>query len=394
MPIYRREGLIPPKRHTVFRQPNGELYHEELFGTEGFSGISSLVYHLHPPTQVLEHGTPWSVRPEIATEDNLQARSYLGMQIQPENDYIRSRKVLFVNDDLHIGLAAPARSMTDSFFKNADADELLFIHQGSGSLKTLYGSIEFEYGDYLVIPRGTVYQLNFNSNENRILFIESFSPIETPVRYRNEYGQFLENSPFCERDIKLPHSLETHSSTGAFSIFIKKRGLIYPYVYENHPFDAVGYDGCCYPWAMNIFNFEPITGRIHMPPPIHQHFQARNFVVCSFVPRMYDYHPEAIPAPYHHSNIDSDELLYYVDGDFMSRNNIQKGQITLHPGGIPHGPHPGAIERSIGKKETKEVAVMIDPFNPVKITKDALKLEVPDYFRSWLPEPHKSETTL
>ncbi|HRH34662.1 MAG TPA: homogentisate 1,2-dioxygenase, partial [Catalimonadaceae bacterium] len=217
MPIYRREGLIPPKRHTVFRQPNGELYHEELFGTEGFSGISSLVYHLHPPTQVLEHGTPWSVRPEIATEDNLQARSYLGMQIQPENDYIRSRKVLFVNDDLHIGLAAPARSMTDSFFKNADADELLFIHQGSGSLKTLYGSIEFEYGDYLVIPRGTVYQLNFNSNENRILFIESFSPIETPVRYRNEYGQFLENSPFCERDIKLPHSLETHSSTGAFS---------------------------------------------------------------------------------------------------------------------------------------------------------------------------------
>lgn len=394
MPIYRREGLIPPKRHTVFRQPNGELYHEELIGTEGFSGISSLVYHLHPPTQVLEHGTPWSVRPEIATEDNLQARSYLGMQIQPENDYIRSRKVLFVNDDLHIGLAAPARSMTDSFFKNADADELLFIHQGSGSLKTLYGSIEFEYGDYLVIPRGTVYQLNFNSNENRILFIESFSPIETPVRYRNEYGQFLENSPFCERDIKLPHSLETHSSTGAFSIFIKKRGLIYPYVYENHPFDAVGYDGCCYPWAMNIFNFEPITGRIHMPPPIHQHFQARNFVVCSFVPRMYDYHPEAIPAPYHHSNIDSDELLYYVDGDFMSRNNIQKGQITLHPGGIPHGPHPGAIERSIGKKETKEVAVMIDPFNPVKITKDALKLEVPDYFRSWLPEPLKSETTL
>lgn len=394
MPIYRREGLIPPKRHTVFRQPNGELYHEELFGTEGFSGISSLVYHLHPPTQVLEHGTPWSVRPEIATEDNLQARSYLGMQIQPENDYIRSRKVLFVNDDLHIGLAAPARSMTDSFFKNADADELLFIHQGSGSLKTLYGSIEFEYGDYLVIPRGTVYQLNFNSNENRILFIESFSPIETPVRYRNEYGQFLENSPFCERDIKLPHSLETHSSTGAFSIFIKKRGLIYPYVYENHPFDAVGYDGCCYPWAMNIFNFEPITGRIHMPPPIHQHFQARNFVVCSFVPRMYDYHPEAIPAPYHHSNIDSDELLYYVDGDFMSRNNIQKGQITLHPGGIPHGPHPGAIERSIGKKETKEVAVMIDPFNPVKITKEAHKLEVPDYFRSWLPEPHKSETTL
>jgi homogentisate 1,2-dioxygenase len=295
---------------------------------------------------------------------------------------------------MHIGLAAPRKSMIDSFFKNADADEMLFIHRGEGVLKTMYGRIEFEYGDYLIIPRGTVYQLEFKSEDNLILFVESLGPIETPTRYRNQYGQFMENSPFCERDLKLPHTLETHDEKGEFHINIKKRVLIYPYVYETHPFDVVGYDGCSYPYGMSIFNFEPITGRIHMPPPIHQHFQGRNFVICSFVPRLYDYHPDAIPAPYHHSNIDSDELLYYVDGDFMSRNNIEKGQITLHPGGIPHGPHPGAIERSIGKKETHELAVMIDPFNPVKITTEALKLEVVDYYQSWITKPTPKESII
>jgi homogentisate 1,2-dioxygenase len=298
-----------------------------------------------------------------------------------------------VNGDLHIGLASPTHSMKEYFFKNADADEMIFIHRGSGVLKTMYGKIDFEYGDYIIIPRGTVYSIDFKTTDNKLLIIESFSPIETPPRYRNQYGQFIETSPFCERDFKLPHSFETIDEKGDFLIKIKKRGLIYPYVYATHPFDAVGYDGCSYPYAMSIFNFEPITGRIHMPPPIHQHFQARNFVICSFVPRLYDYHPDAIPAPYHHSNIDSDELLYYVDGDFMSRNNIKQGQITLHPGGIPHGPHPGAIERSIGKKETNELAVMIDPFNPVKITKEALKLELPDYYQSWNTTSFSNELT-
>lgn len=391
MPIYHKLGLTPNKRHIVFRQPDGKLYHEELIGTEGFAGISSLVYHLNPPTMVKEHGTPYSVRPEIAVEDNLQARSYLGYEVAPVDDYLESRKVLFVNDDLQIGIAAPRLSTTNYFFKNADADEMLFIHKGSGTLKTMYGSVDFEYGDYVIIPRGTVYQIYFETTDNKILFIESHSPIETPERYRNQYGQFMENSPFCERDFKLPHSLETHHETGDFLINIKKRGLIYPYIYETHPFDVVGYDGCCYPYAFSIFNFEPITGRIHMPPPIHQQFQAKNFVVCSFVPRMYDYHPNAIPAPYHHSNIDSDELLYYVDGDFMSRNNIKKGQITLHPGGLPHGPHPGAIERSIGKKETNELAVMIDPFNPVKVTKEAMKIEIEDYYTSWMSQPQEKD---
>lgn len=384
MPLYRQAGIIPAKRHIVFRQPNGNLYHEELVGTEGFSGLSSLVYHLHPPTLVKEHGTPYSIRPEIAVTDNLQARSFMGFDVTPEEDYIWSRKTLFLNNDMTIGVAAPRQSTHDYFFKNADADEMIFVHKGSGELQTMYGNIKFGYGDYLIIPRGTVYKINFTNQENKLLIVESYGPIETPARYRNNYGQFLEHSPFCERDFRMPQNMKTHDEQGDFLINIKKRGLIYPYVYSNHPFDVVGWDGCSYPYAFSIFNFEPITGRIHMPPPIHQTFQGKNFVICSFVPRLYDYHPEAIPAPYHHSNIDSDELLYYVDGDFMSRNNIQKGQITLHPAGIPHGPHPGAIERSIGKKETNEMAVMIDPFNPVQITTEATKIELPEYYQSWM----------
>ena len=389
MPLYRQAGIIPAKRHIVFRQPNGNLYHEELVGTEGFSGLSSLVYHLHPPTLVKEHGTPYSIRPEIAVTDNLQARSFMGFDVTPEEDYIWSRKTLFLNNDMTIGVAAPRQSTNDYFFKNADADEMIFVHKGSGELQTMYGNIKFGYGDYLIIPRGTVYKINFNNQENKLLIVESYGPIETPDRYRNNYGQFLEHSPFCERDFRMPQNMKTHDEQGDFLINIKKRGLIYPYVYSNHPFDVVGWDGCSYPYAFSIFNFEPITGRIHMPPPIHQTFQGKNFVICSFVPRLYDYHPEAIPAPYHHSNIDSDELLYYVDGDFMSRNNIQKGQITLHPAGIPHGPHPGAIERSIGKKETNEMAVMIDPFNPVQITTEATKIELPEYYQSWMSKNHE-----
>lgn len=384
MPVYQRQGITPKKRHVVFRNEKQELYHEELFGTEGFSGTSSLVYHLNPPTMVKTVSEPFSVRPEIDIEDNLRALSFQGFDIPSEKDYIRSRKILFVNDDLKVAIARPSASMTDYFFKNADCDELIFVHAGSGILKSMYGSVDFKYGDYIVIPRGTVYQFIFNDSNNHLLVMESPSPVRTPRRYRNEFGQMLEHSPFCERDFVLPHSLETHAEKGEFKIMIQKRGLIYPYVYETHPFDLIGWDGYSYPYAFSIFNFEPITGRIHMPPPIHQNFEGRNFVICSFVPRLYDYHPEAIPAPYHHSNIDSDEILYYVDGDFMSRNNIQKGQFTLHPAGIPHGPHPGAIERSIGKKETQELAVMIDPFNPVKITKEALKYEVKDYYKSWI----------
>jgi homogentisate 1,2-dioxygenase len=383
MPLYRQDGIIPEKRHIVFRQPNGNLYHEELFGTEGFAGMSSLVYHIYPPTRVKEMGKPYSVRPEVAIEDNLQARSYMAYKAPQVPDYLESRKTLFINDDMTIGVAAPTLGTKDYFYKNADADEMIFIHKGDGTLKTMYGNIDFAYGDYLIIPRGTVYQFEFKSTDNRLLIVESHGPIETPARYRNNYGQYLEHSPFCERDLRGPQNMETHDEEGEFLIKIKKRGLIYPYVYENHPFDLIGWDGCSYPYAFSIFNFEPITGRIHMPPPIHQTFQGRNFVICSFVPRLYDYHPQAIPAPYHHSNVDSDELLYYVDGDFMSRKHVTRGMITLHPAGIPHGPHPGAVEKSIGKKETKELAVMVDTFRPLSLTKTAIEIENQDYVMSW-----------
>ena len=384
MPIYQKLGTIPPKRHTVFRKEDGSLYAEEVFGTAGFAGNASLVYHLYPPTRVIRYDEPYSVAPEIAMDKSLKPQSFKGFDIKPEDDYLKSRKTLFVNNDLHIGLAAPKGFSKDYFYKNADADEMIFIHKGTGTLKTMYGKIPFEYGDYLIIPRGTVYQIDFDTEDNRLLIVESFSPITTPARYRNNFGQLLEHSPFCERDYKLPRDLETIDEEGEFKILTKKQGMMYTYYYANHPFDVVGWDGYNYPYAMSIHDFEPITGRIHLPPPIHQQFEANNFVICSFVPRMYDYHPDAIPAPYHHSNIDSDELLYYVDGDFMSRNNIEKGQITLHPGGMPHGPHPGAAERSIGKKSTEELAVMIDPFNPVMITKEAMKLSIDDYYKSWL----------
>ncbi len=384
MPRYHTLGKIPHKRHTTFRKEDGSLYQEELFGTAGFGGMSSLLYHHYPPTCVTEFGNPVNVRSKVAVEDNMKALSFRGLDIPPSDDYLDSRKTLFVNNDLHIGLASPRSFSKDYFYKNGDADEMIFVHVGTGKLRTNYGSLDFKYGDYLIIPRGTIYQIDFDTTDNRLLYVESFSPVLTPNRYRNNFGQLLEHSPFCERDFRLPANLETIDKKGEYKIYIKKKGIMYSYIYENHPFDVVGWDGFNYPYAISIFDFEPLTGRIHMPPPIHQQFEGNNFVICSFVPRLYDYHPEAIPAPYHHSNIDADELLYYVDGDFMSRNNIQKGQITLHPGGVPHGPHPGAIERSIGKKETGELAVMIDPFKPVSITEEAIKIEVNGYYKSWI----------
>ena len=383
MPRYHKLGMIPTKRHTTFEKPEGGLYQEELFGTAGFSGISSLLYHIYPPTVVSEIKNTGSVAPKIAIEKNMKSLSFKGFSLTTELDFIDSRKTLFVNNDLHIGLAAPKSFSKEYFYKNGDADELLFIHVGSGTLRTNYGNIPFKYGDYLIIPKGTIYQIDFDTEDNRILYVESFHPIFTPKRYRNNFGQLLENAPFCERDMRLPKNLETHNERGRFLVKIKKQGVMWEYTYGNHPFDVVGWDGFNYPYAFSIHDFEPITGRIHMPPPTHQTWESAGFVVCSFVPRLYDYHPKAIPAPYHHSNIDSEELLYYVDGDFMSRNNIEKGQITLHPGGVPHGPHPGAIERSIGKKETGELAVMIDPFKPMSITDEALKLQVEDYHKSW-----------
>ena len=384
MPIYHQLGKVPAKRHTVFRKPNGALYSEELVSTHGFSSTYSLVYHCHPPTLVKQVGEPYDVSPKIARRKHLKHTSLKGFAIHAKDDYLESRVPVLVNDDLHISLASPRHSMKDYFYKNSQADEIIFIHEGSGVVKTGYGQIPFAYGDYIVIPRGVIYQIHFDRPDNRLFIIESFSPIRTPKRYRNEFGQLMEHAPFYERDIRKPSQLETNDEIGEFVVKIKKQGLIYPYVYGSHPFDFIGWDGYHYPWAFSIHDFMPITGKLHQPPPVHQTFEADSFVVCSFCPRLYDYHPDSIPAPYSHSNVDSDEVLYYVDGDFMSRKSVERGQITLHPGGIPHGPHPGTVEKSIGQKQTDELAVMIDPFRPLMLTEEALAIEDQEYFKSWL----------
>jgi len=383
MAYYYSLGNIPHKRHTQFRKPDGGLYSEQLFSTEGFSNDYSLLYHIYPPTEIVATDPAVNVMPVIAEEKMLKHRSFDGFNIQPQSDYLDSRIPVLVNNDCHISLAAPKQSMNGYYFKNADADELLFVHEGSGTLDTMYGSLTFGYGDYLVIPRGTIYQIRFNGEANRLFMVESFSPIRFPKRYQSKYGQLLENSPFCERDLRPPVFTEAKDESGDFLIKTKKKGMLYGIHYGHHPFDVVGWDGCCYPFAFSIHDFEPITGRVHQPPPVHQTFEANNFVVCSFCPRLFDYHPESIPAPYNHSNIDSDEVLYYVDGDFMSRKQVTRGMITLHPAGIPHGPHPGTVEKSIGARETKELAVMIDTFHPLQLTKAALEIEQEGYVMSW-----------
>ena len=384
MPFYYKLGKIPPKRHIQFRKESGDLYYEQLFGTEGFHGFSSLLYHVHRPTMVRSIKELKDLTPVPAVNKNITSRMLKGYNVAPKDDFLESREIVLFNNDLNIALAAPKKSMQTYFYKNADADEVIFIHEGNGKLRTMLGNIPFSYGDYLVIPRGMIYQIEFETEKNRLFVVESFSPILTPRNYRNNFGQLLEHSPFCERDFRGPTELETHDELGSFIIKIKKENMLHELEYASHPFDVVGWDGYNFPYAFSIHEFEPITGRVHQPPPVHQTFEGHNFVICSFVPRMYDYHPLSIPAPYNHSNIDSDELLYYVDGDFMSRNHVEKGYISLHPGGIPHGPHPGAYERSIGQTETKELAVMVDTFKPLKLTQAAIDMEDDSYATSWL----------
>lgn len=383
MPIYHKLGKIPPKRHTQFRQEDGGLYYEELFCTAGFAGMYTNMYHIHRPTTIKSYGKVYSVAPKIVDRNNVKPYLLKGFEVPPTQDYLESRKIVFANSSTYVILAAPSGKTTDYFYKNTAADELIFIHKGTGKLRTFIGNIDFSEGDYLIIPRGTIYKIDFDSEENKLFIVESRDPFFTPKRYRNNFGQLLEHSPFCERDIRLPHELESHDEKGEFLIKTKKNDEIIEVILGTHPFDVVGYDGYNFPYAFNIKDFEPITGRIHMPPTIHQTFETASCVICSFVPRMYDYHPLSIPAPYNHSNIDSDELLYYVDGEFMSRPDVKIGNITLHPAGFTHGPQPGAAEASIGKKETKETAVMVDTFAPLMVTEEAIKISNPDYYKSW-----------
>lgn len=384
MPHYHSLGKIPAKRHTQFKKTDGSLFSEQHLGTIGFNGMYSNAYHVDPPTTVKKIIQQYSIAPEIERANNLQSYKFFGFNVAPQEDYLASRTVLLTNFDCSISVAAPQASMTDYFYKNTDADEVIFVHEGEGTLRTFLGNLSFKKGDYLVIPRGTIYQIAFDTTKNRLLITESTNPVYIPKRYLNQFGQLMEHAPFCERDIRVPDTLETHEKVDEFLLKVKKQDELIEMCYAHHPFNVVGYDGFYYPWALSIYDFEPITGRIHQPPPVHQTFETSGFVICSFVPRLYDYHPEAIPAPYNHSNIDSDEVLYYVDGNFMSRKGVEPGQISLHPAGIPHGPHPGSVEASIGKEGTNELAVMIDTFKPLQITKAAMAIADENYYQSWL----------
>jgi homogentisate 1,2-dioxygenase len=383
MPYYYKLGTIPHKRHTQFRKPDGSLFHEELISLRGFSGVQSLLYHLHPPTQVQKVLPGRSLSIPYAEDTPLRHRHLRTATVKSGGDAITSRIPLLGNADLCISVACPTEPMP-YWYRFAHGDEVLFVHTGSGVLESQFGILSYRSGDYLIIPAGVLWRLLPDADtEQRLLVIESWGHIEPPERYLNRYGQFLEHSPYNERDIRPPEQLLTQDKTGEFEVRVKARDQLTHFLYHHHPLDVVGWDGHLYPYALNIEDFEPITGRIHQPPPVHQTFAGPGFVICSFVPRLFDYHPLAIPAPYNHANVDSDEVLYYVAGNFMSRKGIEEASITIHPSGLPHGPHPGMYEGSIGKERTNELAVMIDTFHPLKLTTHALELEDGGYAYSW-----------
>ncbi|HEY9619054.1 MAG TPA: homogentisate 1,2-dioxygenase [Crinalium sp.] len=384
MTYYYTLGTIPHKRHTQFRKPDGSLYHEELMGVHGFSGIQSLLYHLHPPTQIYKilHHQP--IQLAYRDDEPLSPHHLRTATVEPGGDAIAARIPLMGNADVSIAIARPTTAMT-YWYRFAHGDEVIFIHDGTGALESQYGLLHYRPGDYLVIPAGVLWRiLPDKGSEQRMLVIEAHGHIEPPARYLNRYGQFLEHAPYNERDIRPPEALHPHDEAGEFEIRVKARGQITRYLYHRHPLDVVGWDGHLYPFALNIADFEPVTGRIHQPPPVHQTFAGPGFVICSFVPRLVDYHPQAIPAPYNHFNVDSDEMLYYVEGNFISRKGIERGSMTLHPGGLPHGPHPGMYEGSIGKHQTDELAVMVDTFRPLQLTQHTAELEDQNYLYSWI----------
>lgn len=384
MPFYHKLGKIPPKRHTAFRRKDGGLNYEHLMGNIGFAGIQSLIYTLRRPTRVLRTERIRELKWERDPDRTLRLRHFRTHRLMtPGPSPAVDRIPLLYNADLAISIAWP-RGSDEFFYRNGQGDEMVFVTEGGGVLKTQLGDIPFRKGDYLIIPRGIVHRYDLADQTQIFFIVESRGYIRTPARYRNEHGQLLEHSPFCERDIRPPISLEVHDEEGEFPVVVKRDGILNRVLLGHHPFDAVGWDGYYYPWAFNIGEFEPITGRIHQPPPVHQTFESDGFVVCSFVPRLFDYHPDSIPAPYNHSNVGTDEVLYYCSAEFMSRKRIEYGSITLHPDGMPHGPHPGKAEESIGKKETRELAVMVDAFAPLTVSEAVLACEDLEYGRSWL----------
>ena len=383
MPFYHRLGEIPHKRHTQFRRPDGGLYREEVMGLEGFHGVQSLLYHGFLPPRVLRAEYLGDARVEYAEYGALRHRAFSTAGVPAGADPVGARVTLLGNADVTLGVSVATESMS-YFYRNGQAYEVWFAHEGSGVLRSQFGRLPFAAGDYLVIPFGVTWQLQLDEPPARFFVIEAKGEVHTPKRYRNEFGQLLEHAPFCERDFRPPQELEPSAERGEFEVRVKVRDGITRHVLDHHPFDVVGWDGYLFPYAFSIHDFEPITGRVHQPPPVHQTFAGPNFVVCSFVPRLFDYHPQAIPAPYNHSNVNSDEMIYYCDGNFMSRKGIEKYDITLHPSGLPHGPQPGATEASIGAKATAELAVMVDTFHPLHVAQQALALEKGEYMRSWL----------
>ncbi|HSB88778.1 MAG TPA: homogentisate 1,2-dioxygenase [Anaerolineales bacterium] len=382
MPYYVRMGELPPKRHIQFRKPDGGLYREEVMGLEGFSGIQSILYHHFLPPRVVRSEDLGSAEVEYGDFGPLRHRAFGTADLPAGGDPVAARRVLLGNSDVTLGLSRPTESMR-TFYRNAQAYEVWFAHQGAGVLHTQFGPLRFAPGDYLVIPYGTTWRMDLDGPA-RFFVIEAPSEIEPPARYRNRFGQMLEHAPYCERDIRPPEAVEAHTEGGEFEVRVKARGRITRHILDHHPLDVVGWDGYLYPWAFNIRDYMPITGMIHQPPPTHQTFAGANFVVCSFVPRLFDYHPQAIPVPYNHSNVNSDEVIYYCDGSFMSRKGIQQFDISLHPSGLPHGPQPGVTEASLGQARTEELAVMVDTFHPLQVAVGALELEKPGYMASWL----------
>jgi homogentisate 1,2-dioxygenase len=382
MPYYHRLGDLPHKRHTQFRKPDGQLYREELMGLEGFHGIQSILYHHFLPPRVVKAELIGPAQVSYADYGPIRHRAFSTANVPAGGDALAARVTLLGNSDVTIGVSRPTESMR-YFYRNAQAYEVWFAHQGAGVVSSQFGRLPFTSGDYIVIPYGTTWQMQLATPEARFLVIESKGQIAPPKRYRNEFGQLLEHAPYCERDISPPEAIECHAERGEFEVRVKVRDQLTRHLLDHHPHDVVGWDGYLYPWTFSIHDFEPITGRIHQPPPVHQTFEGHNFVVCSFVPRLFDYHPQGIPAPYNHSNVNSDELIYYCDGNFMSRRGIGVCDLTLHPYGLPHGPQPGSTEASIGAKETHELAVMVDTFYPLHVTTAALELEKPGYMDSW-----------
>ncbi|UCH65156.1 MAG: homogentisate 1,2-dioxygenase [Ignavibacterium sp.] len=387
MPYYIKLGKVPPKRHITYYKDDGtSLYREELFSTKGFSGIYSNKYHIHMPTQVEKIGEFLLDNLDDWPDAPLQYYHFATDEKKTSGDIFSSRNAFLKNDNCVISTANVSED-SDIFFRNSYAHELIFIHRGNGKYLSEYGTLPFEQWDYIVVPKGTTYQMKFDDySDVKLLIVESSTPFDIPRHFRNEYGQLTEDAPYYERDFKTPQFTDPIDQSGSFELILKVRDRYFKYSLPHHPFDVVGWDGFLYPYTFNLKEYAPKVGKIHLPPPVHLMFTTRDFVVCNFVPRLFDFHPEAIPAPYYHSNVDSDEVLYYVYGDFMSRKGVKEGSITLHPMGIPHGPQPGKTEASIGVKETDEYAIMIDTFQPLKVTKNVKETMVENYSQSWLDE--------